>query len=70
MTFSFVKIKFILKFTVSWGYSRKKPNIEGGGARVVLGYGISKGIKEIACGIIKKGLIKNEVEFPRVTKKK
>ena len=45
------------------GYSRKNAN------RRSWGYGISKGIKEISMWNF-QGLIKNDVEFPRLTKKK
>ena len=44
------------------GYSRKKKQIGG------WGYGISRGIGEIASGFSKE-LIENNVEFPGVIKK-
>ena len=55
---SFSKISV---FKLTMGYSRKNPK------RGVWEYGISRGIKEILWNFW--GLIKNEVEFPRETKK-
>ena len=47
------------------GLFQKKSKLGGGGGGS--GYEISRGIKEITCGI-SQGLIKNEVELPRLTK--
>ena len=50
------------------GLFQKKSKLGGGGGRGGgWGYEISRGIKEITCGI-SQGLIKNEVELPRLTK--
>ena len=58
---NFHSFSIISVFKLTMGYSRKNPK------RGVWEYGISRGIKEILWDFW--GLIKNEVEFPRETKK-